>query len=259
MRHYSKRIIFAAVCASALNAGLAAQDWMQEREQTTELWWTADIVFANVIADDAKTGFSYLGAPGVQFKFYSFAPQIPVGFYMSFSYFFPAVEHSTVLDDYKRGPQSFVIPQIETMDYLFGFDILIGPGIRIGLSERWDVHFAPGFNMMMLNAEGKSGGAANDKFKARLSYGAMGLGLDLGFKLNFAKAFYIDFGVLSSVALSGETTGSAESLSSNDSRDYPSISSNTAAFNIKPYIGFGTLTWTQVRSGYGKAPSTKEN
>lgn len=199
-----------------------------------ESWVSYGFGFGNYLDRTAEEG-AYTGMPGFMFGAYRFGERRNVGWFSQWGILFPTISP-------------------ERWDTGYGFDFIAGPGFRAHLGDTVNLHFGVGIDWLFEGSGYTE--EATDYSRWRSS---VGIGGDMGIKVDLTDNVYIDLGVTGSYFFLGwesrqksvkidEQTTTRTKLSGGRIADF-------LAFGVKPYLCIGFNSYVG-KTALGKPPKT---
>jgi hypothetical protein len=207
MKHYVV-VVLLLVCGSTVAFSL------------DEIWNLYGAEFGQYYERSENNGDNDLGSSGFNVVTYNFTDKKNSGSFLHYSFLLPILEQSTI-DNY---------------DGILLFDLLLGPGFRCNVSEKFALTFGIGISMMW-NFSEYSVGALDYTIDAT----NLGVGGDIGLKFDITDKFYIGFGVSFTYSLLNFTTIYAYSANRTIRMTvYDDYTFDYTMIGVKPYIGIGS-------------------
>jgi hypothetical protein len=193
-----------------------------------EDWPSIGFGFGNFFENASNMDLKYIGSPGINFNNYSFWNRNFIGMFLHGSASIPVIENDN------------------TYDYVFQYNVILGPGFRVGITDKLKLRFGAGLDVMGLFGEQNK-----DSVDYSISGISWGVGGDVGLKYEITDIFFVNVGFV----FSYNFLQYADVNSSSDGKKtWTEVSSdwtkNYSIFGINPYISIGWSYYTE--SKYGK-------
>jgi hypothetical protein len=192
--------------------------------QQQETWMSLGFEFSNYFENIADSRNTWVGSPGANLNFYFFGHQKKLGFFNRNSFLFPVAKTGTS-NDFTYGTQMAFV---------------IGPAFRHAFNDRLALQTGLGVNITGIYVEYDEGA-----YTYPVSSMALGVGGDLGLKLDLTDVIFINIGgAFSFNFLNTFTVKSMPQVVENWLNNYMAV-------EVKPYICVGINSYTE-NSQYGK-------
>jgi len=221
-----KVVLCAALIVCAGMVGFSQEEARSSRLKPpsfrTDMWFTTGAAFGNYFFTGTQVGNDYIGSPGINLSFYALFGQKKIGLFFNYGILFPVI--------YSAG-QNY--DQSVQLDF-----ILLGFGYGYDINERLKLHLGIGPHLSFFSLIDSA-----DKIKVTNSMLGLGVGGDIGIKINLTKFVCLDFGatLAYNFAVLNEISTEIEGDYNWRHRKTETSSWNniSSIMGIKPYIAVG--------------------